>query len=299
MKKFFIVGGTGFIGSNLLSVLSKENYQVYVLVRSEEKAKKLPSFCKAILGDPTQKGEWQKKLNEADITINFAGQNIFGRWNKEYKKLILESRIKSTENVINSLKEGALLVNASAIGYYGNKGNTLVTEDSLPGDDFLAKVCIEWEKKALEAKERGGRVIITRFGIVLGNGGMLSKILPLFKWGLGGTLGRGNQWFSWIHIEDLVSAILFLIENEKEGVYNLTSPKPVTNKEFTKTLGKILKRPTLLPVPIFAIKLLFGDLAKAITSSVKVYPKRLLELGFSFKFDNIESALRNLIEKTI
>lgn len=299
MKKFFIVGGTGFVGSNLLYALSKENYQVYVLVRSEEKAKRLPSTFKAVLGDPTQKGDWQKYVNEADIVINLAGQNIFGRWNEEYKNLILESRVKSTENVVDSLKNGALLINASAIGYYGDKGDELVTEDSPPGNDFLAEVCIEWEKKALEAKGKGGKVIITRFGIVLGKGGMLSKVLPVFKWGLGGTLGRGNQWFSWIHIEDLVSAILFLIKNEKDGIYNFVSPKPVTNKEFTRILGKILKRPTLLPVPIFAIKLLFGDLAKAITSSVKAYPKRLLDLGFNFKFENIELALKNLIEKTV
>lgn len=298
MEKVFVIGGTGFIGSHLIPALNKENYEVHVLVRNEEKAKRLPSFCKTVLGDPTKKGEWQKYLNEVDVVINLAGQNIFGKWNEEYKRLILESRVKSTENVVDSLKEKTLLINASAIGYYGDKGDELVTEDSLPGNDFLAKTCIEWERKASEAKKKEGKVIITRFGIVLGKGGMLSKILPVFKWGLGGTLGRGNQWFSWIHIEDLVSAILFLIKTKKEGIYNLVSPKPVTNKEFTKTLGKILKRPTLLPVPIFAMKLLFGELANAITSSVKAYPKRLLELGFNFKFENIEFALRNLIEKT-
>jgi uncharacterized protein (TIGR01777 family) len=234
------------------------------------------------------------------VVINLAGQNIFSRWNESYKKLIFESRIRSTENVVSALKEGALLINVSAIGYYGDKGDTFVTEDSSSGEDFLAKVCIEWEKAALKAKERGGRVIITRFGIVLGKGGMLSKILPIFKWGLGGTLGNGRQWFSWIHIKDLVSAILFLIKNEKEGIYNLVSPKPVTNKEFTKALGRLLKRPTLLPVPVFALRLLFGELADAITYSVKAYPKNLLEAGFKFEFEEIEKALRDIIknEKT-
>uniref|UniRef100_A0A7V4JPZ3 TIGR01777 family protein n=1 Tax=Thermodesulfobacterium geofontis TaxID=1295609 RepID=A0A7V4JPZ3_9BACT len=299
MKKIFITGGTGFIGSHLISNLLKENFEVYVLVRNKEKAKKIPSTCKVVFGDPTKKGDWQIQLNEADIVINLAGQNIFSRWNEKYKKLILESRVKSTENIVSSLKNGAFLVNASAIGYYGDKGETLVTEDSSPGDDFLAKVCIEWEKSALKAKEKEGKVIITRFGIVLGKGGMLSKILPLFKWGVGGTLGKGNQWFSWIHIDDLVSAILFLIKNEKEGIYNFVSPKPITNKEFTKTLGTILKRPTFFNVPIFVMKLLFGEVADVITSSVKAYPKNLLEVGFNFKFENIKDALENLIRENI
>jgi len=299
MKKIFVIGGTGFIGSHLISKLLKEDFEIYVLARNKEKAKKIPSPCKVVLGDPTKEGDWQNQLNTADIVINLAGQNIFSRWNENYKKLILESRVKSTENIVSFLKNGAFLVNAGAIGYYGDKGETLVTEDSPPGDDFLAKVCIEWEKSALKAKEKGGKVIITRFGIVLGKGGMLSKILPIFKWGLGGTLGKGNQWFSWIHIDDLVSAILFLIKNEKEGIYNFVSPNPVTNKEFTKTLGSILKRPTFFRVPIFVMKLFFGEVANAITSSIKAYPKNLLSAGFNFKFENIKSALENLIKETL
>ncbi len=296
MKKVFIAGGTGFIGSSIIPALLKEGYEVQVLVRNKEKAKKLPSSCKVIWGNPTKSGEWQKYLEETDIAINLAGQNIFSRWTKTYKKLILESRIKSTENIVSSLKKSALLINASAVGYYGDKGNTLVTEDSLPGDDFLAKTCIEWEKRALKAKEKGAKVIIARVGVVLGRtGGMLPKILPIFKLGLGGTLGKGNQWFPWIHIKDLVSAILFLIKKEKEGIYNFVSPNPVTNKEFTKTLGKVLKRPTLLPVPVFMMKLIFGELANIIICSIRAYPKNLLELGFKFKFETIEDALKDLI----
>mgnify|MGYP000427395007 FL=1 len=296
MKKVFIAGGTGFIGSSIIPALLKEGYEVQVLVRNKEKAKKLPSSCKVIWGNPTKSGEWQKYLEETDIAINLAGQNIFSRWTKAYKKLILESRIKSTENIVSSLKKSALLINASAVGYYGDKGNTLVTEDSLPGDDFLAKTCIEWEKRALKAKEKGAKIIIARVGVVLGTtGGMLPKILPIFKLGLGGTLGKGNQWFPWIHIKDLVSAILFLIKKEKEGIYNFVSPNPVTNKEFTKTLGKVLKRPTLLPVPVFMMKLIFGELANIITCSIRAYPKNLLELGFKFKFETIEDALKDLI----
>jgi len=296
VKKVFIAGGTGFIGSSIIPALLKEGYEVQVLVRNKEKAKKLPSSCKVIWGNPTKSGEWQKYLEETDIAINLAGQNIFSRWTKAYKKLILESRIKSTENIVSSLKKSALLINASAVGYYGDKGDTLVTEDSLPGDDFLAKTCIEWEKRALKAKEKDAKIIIARLGVVLGRtGGMLPKILPIFKLGLGGTLGKGNQWFPWIHIKDLVSAILFLIKKEKEGIYNFVSPNPVTNKEFTKTLGKVLKRPTLLPVPVFMMKLIFGELANIITCSIRAYPKNLLELGFKFKFETIEDALKDLI----
>lgn len=296
MKKVFIAGGTGFIGNSIIPALLKEGYEVQVLVRNKEKAKKLPSSCKVIWGNPAKSGEWQKYLKETDIAINLAGQNIFARWTKAYKKLILESRIKSTENIVSSLKKSALLINASAVGYYGDKGNTLVTEDSPPGDDFLAKTCIEWEKRALKAKEKGVKIIIARLGVVLGTtGGMLPKILPIFKLGLGGTLGKGNQWFPWIHIKDLVSAILFLIKKEKEGIYNFVSPNPVTNKEFTKTLGKVLKKPTLLPVPVFMMKLIFGELANIITCSIRAYPKNLLELGFKFKFETIEDALKDLI----
>ena len=296
MKKVFIAGGTGFIGNSIIPALLKEGYEVQVLVRNKEKAKKLPSSCKVIWGNPAKSGEWQKYLKETDIAINLAGQNIFARWTKAYKKLILESRIKSTENIVSSLKKSALLINASAVGYYGDKGDTLVTEDSPPGDDFLAKTCIEWEKRALKAKEKGVKIIIARLGVVLGTtGGMLPKILPIFKLGLGGTLGKGNQWFPWIHIKDLVSAILFLIKKEKEGIYNFVSPNPVTNKEFTKTLGKVLKKPTLLPVPVFMMKLIFGELANIITCSIRAYPKNLLELGFKFKFETIEDALKDLI----
>jgi len=296
VKKVFIAGGTGFIGNSIIPALLKEGYEVQVLVRNKEKAKKLPSSCKVIWGNPAKSGEWQKYLKETDIAINLAGQNIFARWTKAYKKLILESRIKSTENIVSSLKKSALLINASAVGYYGDKGNTLVTEDSPPGNDFLAKTCIEWEKRALKAKEKGVKIIIARLGVVLGTtGGMLPKILPIFKLGLGGTLGKGNQWFPWIHIKDLVSAILFLIKKEKEGIYNFVSPNPVTNKEFTKTLGKVLKKPTLLPVPVFMMKLIFGELANIITCSIRAYPKNLLELGFKFKFETIEDALKDLI----
>ena len=297
MKKVFITGGTGFVGSYILPLLHKEGYEIYVLVRSKEKAKRLPSFCKPVLGDSTKKGEWQTYLSKADIVVNLAGQNIFSRWDESYKRLIFESRVKSTENVVSFLKENSILINASAIGYYGDKGDTLLTEDSPPGDDFLAKTCIEWEKEAQKAKEKGAKVIITRFGIVLGKGGMLSKILPIFKLGLGGTLGKGNQWFSWIHIEDLAQAIGFLIKAQKERIYNLVSPNPVTNKDFVKTLGSILKRPTVLPTPVFAMRLLFGELANVITYSVKAYPKNLLELGFKFRFENIKDALKNLILK--
>jgi len=297
MKKIFISGGTGFIGSYLNLEFVKKGYNVFLLTRNPEKAKKICSSCKIILGDPTKPGDWQKKIKNMDIIINLAGQNIFSRWTESYKKKILESRVKSTKNIVSFLNKDNFLINASAVGYYGDKGDTLITEESPPGDDFLAKVCLEWEKEALKAKEKNAKVAIIRIGIVLGKGGMFSRILPIFKLGFGGTLGKGNQWFPWIHIKDLVSAIIFLIEGEKEGIYNLVSPKSVTNKEFTEILGKLLKRPAFFRVPIFMLRLIFGELANIISFSVRGYPENLLSEGFKFKFENIEDALKDILSK--
>ncbi len=283
MKKVLVLGGTGFIGSYLIPYLSKSGYEIYLLTRNPGKAKKFSSKIKIIKGNPLQLKDWSEIAKKVDIAINLAGQNIFGRWTKKYKELILESRIKSTENIVFALKPGAILVNASAVGYYGN--------------DFLSKVCIEWEKKALAGKEKNLKVIILRIGVVLGKGGMFARILPIFKLGLGGTIGKGKQWFPWIHIEDLVRAIHFLIQKPYEGIYNLVSPNPATNEEFTKILAKILKRPAFLKIPDLILKLILGEVSQLAIASIKAYPNGLLSLGFNFKFPCLEEALRDLIKR--
>ncbi|WP_168194260.1 TIGR01777 family oxidoreductase [Thermodesulfobacterium sp. TA1] len=296
MKKILVVGGTGFVGGYLVSELLNRGFKPTLLVRDLEKVKTRFSGCDFIVGDPVKEGSWQAEVPKFEVVINLTGQNIFGKWTEEYKRLILESRIKSTENIVNSLKEGSFLVNASAIGYYGDRGDVLVDETAPPGDDFLAKVCVEWEKKANAAKEKGCKVAITRFGIVLGKGGMIKKVLPVFKWGLGGTLGNGKQWFSWIHIQDLVAGLLFLIEIDLEGVFNFTSPQPVTNKEFTRALAEVLRKPAFFRVPKFMLKLVLGELAESILASIKAYPERLIKEGFTFNYPEIKNALKHIIQ---
>ncbi|MFN4197165.1 MAG: TIGR01777 family oxidoreductase [Caldimicrobium sp.] len=293
MKKLFLLGGSGFIGSYLTSYFLDKGWKVTLLIRNPNKLKELPTNIEIVLGDALKEGDWQKKIAEADLVINLVGETIFKRWTPDYKKRIWDSRILSTERVVEALSEKNVLFNASAVGYYGDRGEEILTEDSPKGTLYVSELCDAWEKSALKGKEKGARVILGRFGIVLGKGGgMLSVILPIFRLGLGGKLGSGKQWFPWIHLEDLARAIEFLYENKAEGVFNFSSPNPIRNEEMTKLISKILKRPTLFPVPKFALKLIYGELAETIMASARVIPKRLLELSFSFKYPSFEEALK-------
>lgn len=295
MRKVVVFGGTGFIGKHLVEKLLEKNCEITLVVRKVEKALSMFPQCKVVQGNPIKPGNWQETLKNAEVVVNLLGQNIFGKWTEEYKRLLWESRIKTTENIISKLDRDSLLINASAVGYYGDKKDILITENFPPGEDFLSRLCVEWERQALKFQEKGGKVAITRFGIVLGKGGMLAKILPIFKLGLGGTLGRGDQWFPWIYIKDLVQGIIFLIENQKEGIYNFTSPHPVTNKEFTQTLSQVLRRPAFFKVPIFVLKIIFGELTYAITSSIRAFPQNLLKEGFSFQYPYLREALEDVL----
>lgn len=295
MRKVIVFGGTGFIGKHLVEKLLEKNYEITLVVRNVEKALSMFPRCKVVQGNPIKPGNWQEILKEAEVVVNLLGQNIFGRWTEDYKVLLWESRVRTTENIVSKLDKDSFLINASAVGYYGDKKDTLVTEDFPPGEDFLSKLCVEWERQALKFLEKGGKVTITRFGIVLGKGGMLAKILPVFKLGLGGTLGKGEQWFPWIHVKDLVQGIILLIESQKEGIYNFTSPHPVTNKEFTQTLSQVLKRPAFFRIPIFVLKIIFGELTYAITSSIRAFPQNLLRIGFSFQYPYLKGALEDVL----
>jgi len=298
--KIFITGGSGFVGKHLAAFLLNNGHQVTVTgtrpYKKENKDKKF-SYIQA---DTTQKGSWQEALQNTDAVVNLAGKNIFHRWSAKYKKEIYDTRILTTRNIVEGLPKdkGIVLCSTSAAGYYGDKGDEILTEDSSNGNDFLAEVCKDWEKEAFQAKEKGVRVVTTRFGVVLGkDGGAMKKMLFPFRFGVGGPLGSGMQWFTWIHIDDLLSAILFLLENEKaEGAFNFTAPNPVRNKELAKIIGHILNRPAFMPVPGFMIRTVMGELGTALLASQRAVPEKLLKQGFNFKYKDIQPALENLVK---
>lgn len=296
-RSLLLIGGTGFIGSFLSSFFIKRGWRVFVLVRNAHRLKSLIPGTEALFGDPLKDGEWQKVVSERDLVINLVGETIFKRWTPEYKRRIWDSRVISTEKVVSALRPGQVLFNASAVGYYGDGGEEILTEESPRGKLFVSELCEVWEKKALEGESKGARVLVGRFGIVIGKGGgMLSVILPIFKLGLGGKLGSGRQWFPWIHILDLARAIEFLYHTEERGIFNITSPEPIRNEDMTKVMGKILKRPTFLPVPRIGLKILYGELADVIMASARVIPQRLLRLGFKFEYESFEKAFKASIE---
>lgn len=300
--KIFIAGGTGFLGRILSRRLLEAGHSITLLSRRPRTSANLPANVAIVEGNPLIPGPWQKSVAGHDVVINFIGFNIFTRWTERAKRLILESRIKSTQNLVDCLpsEEGSPItfMNASASGYYGFKEVTERTEESGPGNDFLADVCVQWEAEALRAGARA-RVILLRTGIVLEpHGGALAKMLPGFRLGVAGHLGNGGQWFPWIHISDYMNAILFLLDNATvSGAVNMSAPHPVTNRQFTKTLGRVLNRPTVLPVPAFAVRILFGEMASVILEGTKMMPAKLMENGFLFQYPDLEGALRNLLHK--
>jgi hypothetical protein len=294
--KIFLTGGTGFVGKSLAPALIRGGHEVTILTRSGKGGAPGVSLVE---GDPTQKGGWQAAIKEHDAVINLAGASIFTRWTDESKKLIRESRLLTTRNLVGAL-EGARVrhfFSTSAVGYYGFHKDEALTEESLPGDDFLARLGRDWEKEAREAEKKGCRVVITRFGIVLGEkGGALGQMIPLFRKYLGGPLGSGNQWFSWIHIEDLTAAFLFLLGHpEFSGPVNFTAPNPVRNRELAKTIGKAMGRPSFLPVPGFMLKLALGEFGSILLEGQKVIPQKLLKSGFQFRYPEIEQAIEQIL----
>ena len=294
--KIFLTGGTGFVGKSLAPALIRGGHEVTILTRS---GKGGPPGVSLVEGDPTQKGGWQAAIKEHDAVINLAGASIFTRWTDEAKKIIRESRLLTTRNLVGAL-EGARVrhfFSTSAVGYYGFHKDEALTEESLPGDDFLARLGRDWEKEAREAEKKGCRVVITRFGIVLGEkGGALGQMIPLFRKYLGGQLGSGNQWFSWIHIEDLTAAFLFLLGHpEFSGPVNFTAPNPVRNRELAKTIGKAMGRPSFLPVPGFMLKLTLGEFGSILLEGQRVIPQKLLRSGFQFRYPEIEQAIEQII----
>ena len=298
----FVTGGSGFVGTTLCTRLVKAGHSVTVLTRSQKAAERLPPGVEPCLGDPTRPGPWQERAAEHDAFVNLAGASIFNRWSQEYKELIRSSRIDTTRNLVQAMGRRprdagpAVLVSASAVGYYGPQGDQELGEDSPPGDDFLATLCRDWEAEARRARELGALVVTARFGIVLGSrGGALGQMLPMFRKGLGGRLGSGGQWLSWIHQQDLVRALIFCLEKDLSGPANCTAPSPATNQELTKALGRVLGRPTILPAPGFAIKLVMGEMGSIVLTGQRVLPTALLGAGFTFEFSELEGALKDLL----
>lgn len=298
--KIAITGASGFVGSRLVEKLKAEGHQILVLTRSLERARRLFPNVEIVVYKPTESGDWQQKIAGCDAVVNLAGEPIAERWTPEHKKAILESRQLGTQKLVEAIAmanpKPSVLVNASAIGYYGTSETATFDENSAPGSDFLAQVCQAWETEAKKVKEAGVRLVIVRIGIVLGNGGALAKMVPPFKIFAGGPLGNGRQWFSWIHREDLVNLIMEALKRpEIEGTYNATAPNPVRMSQLCQTLGEVINRPSWLPVPDFALELLLGESAKVVLEGQQVLPKATQAIGFQYQYPTLKPALSEIV----
>ncbi|MDW7709348.1 MAG: TIGR01777 family oxidoreductase [Deferrisomatales bacterium] len=297
--RIFVTGGTGFVGARLLPALRGQGHGVVLLRREGEGGLPLPEGIDVVEGDPMRRGPWWDPLEGCDGAVNLAGAPVFQRWDARAKVLIRESRLATTRNLVACLPRGRpfTLVNASGVGIYGDAGDEELDESAPPGEDFLAGVARDWEEEALRGEKRGARVALTRFGILLGrNGGALAEMAKATRRFVGGPLGSGRQWVSWMHLEDAVQGLLFLLETENAaGPYNFCAPEPARQIDVARALSRVLRRPSLVPAPAFALRLLFGECAGVILASQRARPARLLEAGFSFRFPALEPALRELL----
>jgi uncharacterized protein (TIGR01777 family) len=301
--RIIITGGTGLIGKSLSQALAASGHEVIVLTRQPEKVKDMPASVKLQKWDSKSAEGWGELADGAGAIVNLAGAGIADqRWSADRKQEIRSSRIDAGKAVMAAIEAASIkpktLIQSSAVGYYGTQtGDAQVTESFSPGGDFLSKVCFDWEASTAPAGKFGVRRAIIRTGVVLSNeGGAFPKQAMPFKFFAGGPVGSGKQWYPWIHIDDEVRAIQFLIENEKaEGPFNLSAPNPVTNKEFGRLLGEALGRPSIMPAPGFAIQAVFGEMATVLLEGQRAVPQRLLELGFKFKCETAQAALRDLV----
>ncbi|CAD6873942.1 TIGR01777 family oxidoreductase [Methylomonas fluvii] len=299
-NSILISGGTGFLGSALTELLIQKGYAVTILSRSREKVA-------ASFGNSVQAISTVADLPDAGTfkaVVNLAGAGIFDqRWTEVRKQLLRDSRIKLTEQLVawiaSSTQPAPVLVSGSAIGIYGDQGDKFLTENSASIADFSQYLCADWESAALEAEKFGSRVCLIRTGLVLGdNGGILKRMLLPFRLGLGGRMGNGKQWMSWIHLHDWLAIVEAMIEQPAmRGPYNATAPEPVSNQQFSASLASVLKRPQLMPMPEAALKLLLGEMAALVLGSQRVLPERLLAQGFAFKYSQLDTALRDILHK--
>jgi uncharacterized protein len=278
VMQVFITGSSGFIGTKLRERLTSRGDGIIAWRRNTP----------------------FDDVAKADAVVNLAGEPIVGRWSEAKKRAIVASRVDLTKSLVDAIGRAStkpkVLVNASAVGFYGDSGEAILDETSPEGHDFLADVCRDWEQAALGAEAHGLRVVRIRTGVVLGRGGALEKMLPAFKMGAGGKIGSGEQYMSWIHLDDLVSMYVNAIDDDRwRGAFNGTAPAPVTNKELTKTLGEVLHRPSVMTVPSFALKVVFGEGGSVMTTGQRVVPKRAKELGFAHRYTDLREALTEIL----
>ena len=309
-----IAGGSGFIGSALTQTLIRNGHQVNILTRRKNGLENpINAQIKFTHWDGETLGDWVRAVNDSQVVVNLAGENIGGknilevltkRWTKKRKELLRSSRINTgrllTQAIQSVNNRPKTFIQASAVGYYGSHPHLEFTEQSPPGNDFLAKLCVEWENSSAEVESLGVRRVVMRIaGIVMAaDGGSLPFLLLPYKFYAGGPLGSGSQWVSWIHLQDLVRGILLFIErDDTNGAYNLCAPQTITNREMSQIIGKVLNRPSFLPIPQFFFKIAFGEKADALLASQKQIPQRLLAAGFQYLFPDFESALRDILRK--
>lgn len=305
-KRVIVTGATGMIGKALCRRLMERGHQVVVFSRDPPAARRtLPGAADYVAWQPAESGPWAGAIDGAHGVIHLAGASIAGRrWNEEYKREIRDSRVIGTRGLVNAMALAAtkpqVFVSGSAVGYYGFRDDTPLDESATPGSDFLAQVCQAWEREALKAEALGIRTVVVRTGVVLDKDeGALAALLPPFRMFVGGPILPGTQWFSWVHLDDEVGILLLALEDEHvRGPINATAPAPETNRAFSATLGKVLGRPSLMPVPGFALRLLVGEFGETLTTGQRVIPKKAQELGYRFQYLTTEQALRQVLGKT-
>ena len=300
----FITGATGFIGRALALRLQRDGHTITAWVRDERRAGAVLGADVELLGVSASEAELRDALAVSDGVVNLAGEPLIGRWTRERVEAITESRVDSTARLVHAMRHAEhhprVLVSASAVGYYGDRGDEVLTERSSPADDFLARLCRDWERAALDAEGAGARVVLLRTGIVLGReGGALARLLLPFRLGLGGPIGSGRQYMPWIHLRDHVDLVAAALSNKRfSGPFNVSAPTPVTNREFSRALGRALLRPALVPVPAFALKLALGEAASVLLTGQRALPEKALDLGFHFSYGKIDAALSEIVGRS-
>jgi len=296
--KIVISGASGLIGRRLLKNLSAAGHSIHVL--SRHAGTNLPPGVKLSTWDPVKNQPPEESLRDAAAVIHLAGEPVAQRWTARTRQLIRESRVMGTRNLVQAIEKlpgkPEALICASAIGYYGSRGDEVLTETSAPASSYLAEVCQAWETEAQAAEALGVRVVRVRIGLVLdARGGALKRMLPPFRMGVGGKLGSGKQWMSWIHLEDLAAIFQFALDHPVRGAFNGVAPYPLSNSEFTRALGQAVHRPAIFPVPAFALKALFGEMSEILLASQRVAPAAVEAAGFRFRFPQLDAALRDLL----